>query len=118
MVKAKQSGRHGMARRYLYVEDNFYANPDSGRQKALEMKYLGPMDPDLEGLRSEAYRPAGVKGRIERTFRVKISMWEIDTDSSNGAFFAALAEGQRAEKVSIHYDLPVNWLTMLVYLTP
>src|SRR5450631_2602028 len=75
-----------MARRYVYVEDNFYAKPNSVRQKALEMKYLSPTDPDLEGLRTQAYRPAGVKGRIERTFRVKINIWETDTDSSNAAF--------------------------------
>jgi hypothetical protein len=118
MVKVKQSGRYGMARRYLYVEDNFYANPNSVRQKALEMKYLSPTDPDLEGLRTQAYRPAGVKGRLERRFRVKINIWETDADSANGAFFAALAEGRRAEKVGVHYDLPVNWMAVLIYLTP
>jgi hypothetical protein len=82
------------------------------------MKYLSPTEPGLGGLRTQAYRPAGVKGRIERTFRVKINIWETDSNSSNGAFFAALADGRKAEKVSIHYDLPVNWMTMLIYLTP
>jgi hypothetical protein len=59
-----------------------------------------------------------VKDRIECRFRVKIKVWETDFDSVNGAFFASLAGGRRAEKVSIHYDLPLNWMAMLIYLTP
>ena len=44
--------------------------------------------------------------------------WDTATDSANGAFFSALSRGRNAERVCVHYDTPVNWMTMLIYLTP
>jgi len=38
-----------MDRRYQYVTDNFYRNPEEVRRKALDMTYTAPTDPELWG---------------------------------------------------------------------
>lgn len=107
-----------MTKRYLHVVDHFYSNPDAIRNHALKLTYADPSDPSLIGIRTVAFRPAGVKERIEKAFRVQIKDWETSNDSSNGTFLAALAKGKRAETINVHYDEPVTWMTMLIYLTP
>jgi len=107
-----------MDRRYVYVVDDFYEDPEGVREKALSMQYRAPRSLGLGGMRTPAFRPRGVRARIERLLRVRIASWETAGNSANGAFFCALSRGRDAERVCVHYDLPVNWMTMLIYLTP
>lgn len=108
-----------MKKRFVMAVDDFYPNPDRIRQKALEMPYTEPED--FTGWRTRAYQPRGIRERIEKTFGIKIKYWEEDLDAivgCNGVFFLSYAKGQRAERVGIHYDLPLSWAMMIVYLTP
>lgn len=106
-----------MAQRYLHVVDNFYPNPDLIRKHAMKLRYDAG-DPMLTGIRTIAFHPDGIKDHIEKIFRIKIKTWETSAGSANGAFFAALGKGRLAETVGVHYDEPVTWMTMLIYLTP
>lgn len=108
-----------MPKRFIVVVDNFYPNPDAVRQKALSMPYTEPEN--LTGWRTQAYQPAGIKGRIEKLFKVRIKYWEEDTakiEGCNGVFFSAYSKGNYAERVGVHYDTPPSWVMFLIYMTP
>ena len=108
-----------MTKRFIQVVDDFYPDPDKLRRKALELPYTEPEN--LVGWRTEAYQPRGIKERIERKFRLRITYWEEDLkaiESCNGVFFSAFSRGKRAETVGVHYDNPPSWVMFLIYLTP
>lgn len=108
-----------MARRFLLAVDDFYPNPDRVREKALAMTYTEPAD--YVGWRTRAHHEPGVRGRIERALRLKVTDWPDDFDDinlGNGVFFTGLSRGARAETVGVHYDTPADFVTMVVYLTP
>jgi len=108
-----------MFSRFIYVVDNFYPNPGSIRRKALDLTYSEPEG--LVGWRTRAYHPTDVRRLIERKFKVRIKYWEVDLSAiecCNGVFFSAYSKGTRAETVGVHYDEPVSWVMLLVYLTP
>ncbi|HYX71623.1 MAG TPA: DUF6445 family protein [Nitrososphaera sp.] len=108
-----------MAKRFIQVIDDFYPKPDNIRQKALEMSYTEPES--LVGWRTRPYQPRGIKGLIEKKFRLRIKYWEKDLttiESYNGEFFSAFSRGNHAETVGIHYDTPASWMMLLIYLTP
>ncbi|HEY0080331.1 MAG TPA: DUF6445 family protein [Pyrinomonadaceae bacterium] len=108
-----------MTKRFIQVVDDFYPDPDKLRRKALELPYTEPEN--LVGWRTRAYQPRGIKQRIERKFRLRITYWEEDLsaiESCNGVFFSAFSKGKRAETVGVHYDNPPRWVMFLVYLTP
>ncbi len=108
-----------MLKRFLQVVDGFYPGPDKIRQRAMAMDYFEPER--LIGWRTLAYQPRGIKNLIETKFRIQIDYWEDDLTSieaSNGVFFSAFAKGSHGEAVGVHFDEPLSWLTLVVYLTP
>jgi len=106
-------------KRFLTAVDNFYADPDGIRRRALSMPYSHPES--VVGWRTRCYQPRGIKERIERTFSVRITGWDDDLDNidgCNGVFFQGYNRGGHAETVGIHYDEPLAWVMFLIYLTP
>ncbi len=106
-------------RRFYHVVDNFYENPDEIRRCALNRSFS--LNDDVTGWRTPALHPKGIKKRIEQRFGVKIKYWERDLNASetcNGVFLSAFSQGKRAERVGVHYDEPVHWMMLLIYLTP
>lgn len=106
-------------KRFLLVVDDFYPDPLAVRKRALAMTYTEPES--VVGWRTLAWQPRGIKERIEEKFRVRIPEWEGDTsriELCNGVFFTSYAQGDRAERVGIHYDDPLRWVMFLIYLTP
>jgi hypothetical protein len=105
--------------RFLWVIDDFYPDPDAVRRKALELPYEEPEE--VTGRRTQPYHPPGVRQHIEGLFGLRITEWNEDPRDlagANGSFFVSLAWGGHAERVGVHYDSPVDWVTMVVYLTP
>ena len=108
-----------MLRPFYHVVDNFYENADEVRLCALSRSFS--LSEGVTGWRTAAFHPRGIKKRIEQRFRVKIKYWEGDLNASeacNGVFLSAFSHGKRAERVSVHYDEPVHWMMLLIYLTP
>ncbi|HEX8651414.1 MAG TPA: DUF6445 family protein [Pyrinomonadaceae bacterium] len=106
-------------KRFMMVVDDFYADADAIRRKALRLPYREPES--FVGWRTRAYQPRGIKQRIEKKFRLRIKYWEEDLDAieaCNGVFFSSFSAGNHAERVGVHYDLPVTWVMFIVYLTP
>ncbi|MBV8517330.1 MAG: hypothetical protein JO197_07995 [Acidobacteria bacterium] len=106
-------------KRFIRVVDDFYADPQAVRRRALEMTYTEPEN--LVGWRTKAYQPRGIRQRIESRFGVRIPYWEADLDAieaCNGVFFTSYAKGARSERVGIHFDDPPRWVMFLIYLTP
>jgi hypothetical protein len=106
-------------KRFIRVVDNFYANPDAIRKRAISMTYSHPES--VVGWRTRCYQPRGIKQRIEKKFGVRIPYWEEDLDAieaCNGVFFTSYSKGERSEMVGIHYDEPSTWVMFLIYLTP
>lgn len=104
-------------KRFLNVVDDFYPNPDAVRRKAMELAYAEPED--ITGLRTPPYFPTGVKKLIEDAFGFRITQWaDRPNELSNGCFFLSLAKGRDAERVGVHFDSPVDWITMVLYMTP
>ena len=106
-------------RPFVQVLDQFYAKPENIRHQALSMEYSEP--DDLTGWRTNIWQPRGIKGLIERTFRIQIEHWEdglTTVESCNGVFFSAFSKGRRGEKVKVHFDEPPDWMSLLIYLTP
>jgi hypothetical protein len=105
--------------RTIVVVDDFYPDPDAVRRKAFDLSFSEPEN--YVGWRTRSYHPRGVRERIERRFRLRVTDWIDDADdlaSGNGVFFTAYSRGRRAETVGVHYDTPLDWLMMIVYLTP
>lgn len=99
--------------------DRFYVDPQKIRQTALRRKYIEVEG--IDGWRTRPFLPRKIRSRIETRFALEIRDWCSDPDDlshANGSFFIALEKGKRAEKVYVHADDPVTWMTLLVYLTP
>jgi Family of unknown function (DUF6445) len=99
--------------------DGFYPDPDRVRARALGLDYEKPEE--LVGWRTKPFHPSGVRARIERVLRARITGWPDDPEDShvgNGSFFFGLSSGRLAETPGIHFDAPSRYVTMVVYLTP
>ena len=108
-----------MLTRFYQVVDDFYPRVDEVRHWALNQSF--GLREGVVGWRTMAFHPKGIKKRIEQCFRVKIKYWEKDLDATeacNGVFLSAFSNGKRAERVGVHYDEPVHWMMLLIYLTP
>ncbi|HEV3468604.1 MAG TPA: DUF6445 family protein [Pyrinomonadaceae bacterium] len=106
-------------RRFLLAVDDFYPDPDRVRAEALRAEYFEP--DDLVGWRTKPYRPPGVRARIEKLLRARVTLWPDDTEdilTGNGCFFIGLSRGSRAETPGVHFDNPAIPVTAVVYLTP
>ncbi len=85
----------------------------------MQMKFAEP--DGYVGWRTRAYHPRGIKQRIEEKFGVTITRWEKDLnaiETCNGVFFKALSGGRHAETVGVHYDEPIDWMMLVIYMTP
>lgn len=105
--------------RFSIMIDGFHPRPDSARRRALDMDFV--RDEDLMGWRTERYHPAGIKELVERRMRCRIKHWEDDSSGNehySGAFFSGFKTERYAEKIWVHYDVPISWVTLLIYLTP
>ena len=108
-----------MLSRFYHVVDNFYENANEVRFCALNQPF--GLSEGVTGWRTAAFHPAGVKKRIEQRFKVKIKYWERDlsaAEACNGVFLSAFSHGKKAERVGVHYDEPVHWMMLLIYMTP
>jgi hypothetical protein len=103
--------------RFLIIKDNFYANPQSVYQSALQSKFYEPEG--YTGILSTAvYHEKGVKSKLERILGIKITRWDTDPGEENGIFYQALADGKKKEVPGVHSDEPFNDITVVIYLTP
>ncbi len=108
-----------MRRRWFHVVDGFYPDADEIRAVALRMEYREPIG--VAGWRSPAFLPRGIKPRIESAFGLSIENWQIRAGPAcggNGMFFLSCSTGPRADPVAVHFDEPLDYKTLVVYLTP
>jgi hypothetical protein len=105
--------------RLSIIVDNFHPDPDSVRRRALNMEFV--RDEDFVGWRTQRYQPTGIKKLIEQRMRCRIKRWEDDKTGNehySGAFFSGFDTGSYAQKIWVHYDVPISWVTLLIYMTP
>jgi uncharacterized protein DUF6445 len=104
-------------RRFILAVDDFYAEPDAVRGRALELRYYEPRW--LTGLRSRrAYYPPDTRARLESMIGLQVVSWEDDSETGHGVFYKTFGAGSRKEVPAVHYDEPLDNITGLVYLTP
>jgi hypothetical protein len=96
--------------RRLFVVDNFYSDPDTIRNFALQQEFKEDLR-FYKGLRStQVYQPPGIKEAFESVIGKKIQ--NFDTQGVNGCFQITMAKDQQV----YHYDMQ-QWAAM-IYLTP
>lgn len=104
-------------RHFLLVRDGFYDDPDAIRRIAQSMKYE-----EREGITglmtTEVYHEPGVRERLEKILGARITRWDTDPDDGNGIFYAGFSGGSNREVPGVHFDTPVDDVTIVVYLTP
>ena len=94
----------------VFVVDNFYADPDSVREYAMQLDFAKDLR-WYKGLRTTtAYRPNEIKDAFESIIGEKIVDWE--GHGFNGVFQLTTAEDPQV----YHYDSQ-KWAAM-IYLTP
>ena len=102
---------------FLIVKDNFYKNPTSVYEAALQATFYEPEH--VTGYRStEVYHEKGIKAKLEKLLGIKITRWDIDPVEENGVFYQGLSQGKKKEIPGIHSDEPYNDITIVIYLTP
>lgn len=110
-----------MSRRFVLAVDDFYRDPDAVRARALALGFSEPEE--YTGWRTRPLFPSGVRRRVESVLRLPLTRWREGDDRQNylrghGVFYFGLSRGSRAETPGVHFDEPLDWVTMLVYLTP
>jgi hypothetical protein len=104
-------------RRFLFVRDDFYSDPDSVRCIAQSMRYR-----EYAGvtgyMTEEIYHERGIRGRLKKLLGVRITDWPDYSGGQNGIFYWSFSRGRHHEIPGIHYDTPRDGITVLVYLTP
>lgn len=102
---------------FLIVRDNFYADPEAVRRVAQSMEYYEPSG--ITGyMTKEVYHQRGVRRRLERALGARITRWDEDPEEGNGIFYGGFAGGNHKEVVGVHFDEPIDDVTVVVYLTP
>ncbi len=110
-----------MGRRFVLAVDDFYRDPDAVRRQALGLEFSEP--DEYTGWRTRPLFPRGVRSRVESVLRLPITRFSESDDRQNylrghGVFYFGLSKGPRAEAPGVHFDSPLDWVTMIVYLTP
>lgn len=104
-------------RRFFLVRDDFYPRPDDVARIARSMRFHQPRG--QLGYRSvDTYLPRGMRGRLQRMLGMPITRWYEDPADGNGVFYFGLASGAKREVPTVHYDEPVEDVTVVLYLTP
>lgn len=93
----------------IFVQDNFYENPDAVREFALQQYYFD--DEGYLGMRTrKQFLFTGVKERFEDLIGEKITRWEVE--SMNGRFQTCKAG------VPLVYHCDEQRWAAMIYLTP
>jgi hypothetical protein len=104
-------------KRFLFVCDDFYSDPDSIRYIAQAMKYREYAS--VTGyMTEEIYHEPGAKTRLQKILGVQITDWAKNSGGGNGIFYCSFSKGTRREVPAVHYDTPRAGITVLIYLTP
>jgi hypothetical protein len=103
-------------RRFLLVRDGFYSDPDRVRRLARSMPYA-----ERKGITGfmtvDPYQEPGVRRRLEQILGVRITRWDTSSDDGNGLFYGGFSGGTNKEVPGVHFDEPVDDVTVVVYLT-
>jgi len=103
-------------RRFLIVRDGFYSDPDRIRGIAQSMKYQE--HDDYTGfMTTQVYHERGVRRRLENLLGVRITRWDTDPEEGNGIFYGGFSGGANKETPGVHFDEPLDDITVVVYLT-
>ncbi|HYM62906.1 MAG TPA: DUF6445 family protein [Thermoanaerobaculia bacterium] len=102
--------------RFLLVRDGFYSDPDRVRRIALSMKYA-EHDDATGYMTGEVYHERGIRNRLEKILGIRITRWDTDPEEGNGIFYGGFASGANKEVPGVHYDFPIDDITVVVYLT-
>jgi hypothetical protein len=104
-------------RRFLFVRDDFYLDPDSVRHVAQSMRYREYSD--VTGyMTEEIYHEQGIRKRLAKILGVRITEWVRYSGGGNGIFYWSFSRGRHREIPAVHYDTPRTSITVLIYLTP
>ena len=102
-------------RPFLLVRDGFYPEPERVRRIAQSMNFS--RREGITGYMStDAYLPSRLRSYIQGALPMKITRWK--DDGTNGIFYCAFAGGGQRETPGVHYDTPLDDITIVVYLTP
>ncbi len=101
-----------MAEKSIIVLDNFYSDPHHIRQRAFEMEWLDKYG-NHPGKRTYADRHPSVKSALENAIGKKITNWDEDWNTHNGAYNLC----KQTDRCWIHSDWGTSW-ACVVYLTP
>ena len=102
----------------IFVIDNFYSNPRTLIKKAKSLKFSEPED--LVGWRTnKGLLPENIIDLIysKSGLVVKSMQMPQGTPYDNGTIFLSLSSGAKKERPGIHWDLPLNEMLCLVYLS-
>jgi hypothetical protein len=100
-------------KRFIIVKDNFYNDPWPVYEMAKRAEYFEP--DGVIGFRSRTiYHEQGAKAKLQKILGIKITQWSTLPEMDNGVFYRTFSK----EIPGVHYDQPVNDVTVLVYLTP
>ena len=101
-----------MAEKSIIVLDNFYSDPHHIRQRAFGMEWLDKYG-NHPGKRTYADRHPSVKIALEDAIGKKITNWDEDWNTHNGAYNLC----KQTDRCWIHSDWGTSW-ACVVYLTP
>jgi Family of unknown function (DUF6445) len=104
-------------RRFLFVRDDFYSDPDSVRRIAQSMRYRG-YGSVTGHMTEDIYHERGARKRLEKILGVRVTDWLDYSGGGNGIFYWSFSRGRYHEIPAVHYDTPRTSITVLVYLTP
>jgi hypothetical protein len=103
--------------RFLIVRDDFYSDPGHVRRIAQGMTFR-ERDAITGFMTDEVYHPPGVRRRLETILGLRINRWDTDPKEGNGIFFGGFSAGENKEVPGVHWDVPEDDMTVVVYLTP
>ena len=103
-------------RRFLLVRDGFYGDPHRVRRIAQAMTYA-ENDEFTGFMTNEVYHEPGIRSRLEKIIGLRITRFDLDPGEGNGIFFGGFAGGTHKEVPGVHFDTPIDDVTVVIYLT-
>lgn len=103
-------------RRFLLVRDGFYSDAHRVRRLAQTMKYQE--HEEFTGfMTDQVYHERGIRRRLENILGIRITRFDTDPDEGNGVFYGGFAGGKHKEVPGVHFDTPMDDVTVVIYLT-
>ena len=103
-------------RRFLLVRDGFYSDGQRVRRIARSMKY--EEHEEFTGfMTNEVYHEPGIRRRLENILGLRITRFDLEPSEGNGIFYGGFAGGTHKEVPGVHFDTPIDDVTVVVYLT-